>query len=292
MSAKSSESTSPVQDSPGLARVLGPIMATAIVVGTVIGSGVFKKPHEVAKALDSFGLVALVWILGGLLVLLGALAYAEVAVLYPRAGGNYVFLREGYGRLAGFLWGWVDFCIIRSASLAALATVFTESLGDVVGNPSFQQALGLSEGARLDFWGQRLVTVAVLLGLGLVNIRGTTWGGGLQVLITLVKVVSLVGIAVLPFVLLSRSVPPPGGVMPSAANLQPIWPTSVSFTALASALLAVQWAYHGWMNLTPVAEEIRNPQRNLPLALLLGVGIIIALYLSANLAYYRVLPGS
>jgi APA family basic amino acid/polyamine antiporter len=268
-------------------------MATAIVVGTVIGSGVFKKPQAIAAAVPYSGLVALVWILGGVLVVLGALSYAEIAVLYPRAGGNYVFLREGYGRLAGFLWGWVDFCIIRSASLAALATVFTESLNDVIGNPSFQEAVGLAEGAHLDFWGQRLVTVAVLLGLGLVNIRGTTWGGGLQVVITFVKVLSLVGIAVLPFVLLAQSAPPPGGTTPSAGNLAPVWPAGgFSFSGLGSALLGVLWAYHGWMNLTPVAEEIRNPQRNLPLALLVGVGVVIALYLGANLAYYLVLPGA
>src|SRR4051812_29354124 len=106
---------------PGLVRALGPLMATAVVVGTVIGSGVFKKPQSISENVHFFGLTALVWVLGGVLALLGALALAEVAVLYPRAGGNYVFLREGYGRMAGFLWGWVEFLIIRASSLAALA---------------------------------------------------------------------------------------------------------------------------------------------------------------------------
>ncbi len=279
---------------PGLVRVLGPVMATAIVVGTVIGSGVFKKPHAIARAVPESGLVALVWIAGGVLVLLGALAYAEVAVLYPRAGGNYVFLREGYGRLAGFLWGWVEFWIIRSASLAALATVFTESLNDVFSNESFQQLLGLASGTHLDFWGQRIVTMSVLVGLALVNIRGTRWGGGLQVAITLVKVGSLIGIALLPFILLARPAPTPGGAMPSADHLQPVWPAGggISISGLGSALLGVLWAYHGWMNIAPVAEEVRRPQRNIPLALLLGVGTIITLYLSANLAYYLTMPGA
>src|SRR5213082_2764037 len=122
------------QSQPGLVRALGPLMATAVVVGTVIGSGVFKKPASVAEHLPYFGLVALVWVLGGVLVLLGALAYAEVVVLYPRAGGNYVFLREAYGRLAGFLWGWVEFWIIRAASIAALATIFAESFHDLLRN--------------------------------------------------------------------------------------------------------------------------------------------------------------
>jgi len=103
------------QSQRGLIRALGPLTATAIVVGTVIGSGIFKKPQVVADNVPFFGLAALVWILGGVLALLGALAVAEIAVLFPRAGGNYVFLREGYGPLAGFLWGWVEFCIIKSA---------------------------------------------------------------------------------------------------------------------------------------------------------------------------------
>src|SRR6266481_3649148 len=113
---------------PGLVRALGPLMGTAVVVGTVIGSGVFKKPQVVAENVPYFGLAATVWVLGGLLALLGALSLSEVSVLYPKAGGNYVFLREGYGRLFGFLWGWVEFWIIRSASIAALATICSEQL--------------------------------------------------------------------------------------------------------------------------------------------------------------------
>src|SRR6185437_7292815 len=185
--------------SSGLVRALGPLMATAVVVGTVIGSGVFKKPQTVAEHVPHFGMAALLWVVGGLLVLLGALAYAEVAVLLPRAGGNYVFLREAYGRLAGFLWGWVDFCIIRSASLAALATIFTESLHDILRNEAFQQAVGLPPGTHLDFWWQRILTVSVLLLLAWVNILGVRWGGLVQLLITAIKIGSLAAIAVLRF---------------------------------------------------------------------------------------------
>jgi basic amino acid/polyamine antiporter, APA family len=277
---------------PGLARVLGPLMGTAVVVGTVIGSGVFKKPQKIAEDVPFFGAAALVWVLGGVLVLLGALAYAEVAVLWPRAGGNYVFLREAYGRLAGFLWGWVEFWIIRSASLAALATIFTESLHDVLTNPAFQQAVGLPAGTRLTFWGQRGLTVAVIGTLALVNVRGVKWGGLLQLFITTVKVGSLLAIAVLPFVFLAGTGPAPGGGSPSGGNLRPVWPAAggVSLSGLGSALLGVLWAYHGWMNIAPVAEEVRQPQRNIPLALLAGVGVVIALYLGANLAYHLVIP--
>jgi amino acid transporter len=263
----------------GLQRGLGPLMAIAITVGTVVGSGVFKKPQVVAENLPSFGWAAVVWVLGGVLAFFGALALAEVAVLFPRAGGNYVFLREGYGRLAGFLWGWVDFCIIRSASLAALATIFTESLHDVLkqarAEPTTNDVLG--------YWQQRFLTITVIMILALVNVRGVRWGGLLQFAITLVKVGSLVGIAVLPFVATASASPgaPADGPRP---------PTGMSMGGFGTAMLGVLWAYHGWMNLGPVAEEVKNPQRNLPLGLLGGVGIVIVLYLSANAAYCYVLP--
>jgi APA family basic amino acid/polyamine antiporter len=266
-------------------------MATAVVVGTVIGSGVFKKPQSVADNVPNFGMAALVWILGGVLVLLGALAYAEVCVLLPRAGGNYVFLREAYGRLAGFLWGWVDFCIIRSASLAALATIFTESLHDILRNEAFQQAVGLPPGTHLGFWSQRLLTVAVLLALAVVNVLGVRWGGLEQRHNTVVKVVSLTAIALLPFLVLGNWIAAP--MTPSFEFLRPVWPDDwrqVSLSGLATAYLGVLWAYHGWQNISPVAEEVRRPQRNLPLALLGGVAVIISLYLAVNLAYYLVIP--
>src|SRR5438552_3445583 len=186
--------------SSGLVRVLGPATAVAVVVGTVIGSGVFKKPQVVADNVPYFGMAALVWVLGGTLAVLGALSLSEVAVIFPKAGGNYVFLREGYGRLAGFLWGWVEFWMIRGASLAALATIFTESLHNILTNDAFQKAAGLRLPSEwLGFWSQRAVTIGVIMILTLVNIRGVRWGGFLQLFITLVKVGSLLGIMALPF---------------------------------------------------------------------------------------------
>jgi basic amino acid/polyamine antiporter, APA family len=284
--------TPPVQK-PGLERALGYFMTTAIVIGTVIGSGVFKKPAKVALEVPQFGLAALVWIVAGLFVTLGALALAEVAVLYPRAGGNYVFLREAYGRLFGFLWGWVEFWIIRTASLAALATIFTESLHDVLTNEAFQSAVGIPLGSQLGFWTQKSMTIAVLLGLAGVNVLGVRWGGGLQFFITLIKIGSLLGIIVLPFVVLGLAPPNSTAAKPNVANLQPVLPSAwneISISGLGSAFLAVIWAYHGWMNIAPIAGEVKRPQRNLPLALLTGVGVIVFLYLGANFAYYLVIP--
>jgi amino acid transporter len=268
-----------------LPRVLGPLMATAIVIGTVIGSGVFKKAPSVSKDVSEFGLVVAAWVLVGVLALLGGLALAEVAVLLPRAGGNYVFLKEGYGRWAGFLWGWVEFWIIRSASIAALATVFTEQLHAI---------LRLVRGTDLDIlshWEQAGITITVIVVLALVNARGTRLGGGLQVAVTTVKIATLLGIALLPFLMLGLTSDPQA--RPTTAHLSPVWPSdwgTVNWSLFGGALIGVFWAYHGWMNIAPVAEEVQQPQRNIPLALFCGIFTIIALYVSANVAYYLVLP--
>lgn len=268
---------------PSLARALGPWTATAIVIGIVIGSGIFKKPQVVAEHVPSFGLVALVWVLGGLLALLGALATAEVAVQYPLAGGNYVFLREGFGRWAGFLWGWIEFWMIRAASLAALATIFTDTLWSLL----VSQAINPSE--HMTFWLRTGTTVGVIMVLALVNARGIRWGGLLQLVITSVKIASLCGIALLPLVLALRGT---HQAFPMTTNLQPFWPDewrSVSLDGLGIALVSVLWAYHGWMSIAPVAGEIDRPQRNIPLALVLGTCVVILLYLNANVAYSLVL---
>src|SRR3981189_3310321 len=142
---------SPPDPRPGLLRALGPLMATAIVVGTVIGSGVFKKPQKVAESVPNFEVAALVWVAVGLLAFLGALSLAEVAVLFPKAGGNYVFLREGYGRMSGFLFGRGEFWVIPCPALAALATIFPEALPGAPWETS---------GTMLRYWEQRLLTVA------------------------------------------------------------------------------------------------------------------------------------
>jgi amino acid transporter len=279
------QDTSPISR-PGLVRALGPLMATAVVVGTTIGSGVFKKAQKVAESVPDFGWAAASWVLIGVLALLGGLTIAEVASLYPRAGGPYVFLREAYGRLAGFLWGWVDFWIIRSASIAALATIFSESLYTVLRDPAVAARLGYApDSPNLTPAREVYVTLAIILGLALVNIRGVKWGGVLQLSITLVKVASLVGIVALPFLLVPD--PSPWPPLPEDAKVPP---SSLTVGGFASALLAVLWAYHGWMNAAPIAGEVKQPQRNIPVSLIGGVGIIIALYLGANFAYAWVIP--
>ena len=268
-------------EQPTLLRAIGPLMGIAVVVGTVLGSGIFKKPSSIAEHVPGFGWVAAVWILGGLLSLLGALALAEVAVLFPRSGGNYVFLKEGFGRLAGFLWGWVEFWIIRAASLAALATVFTESMHDVL-----RATVAEDTGSNvLTFWQERYLTIAVIVALAVVNGRGVKWGGGLQLLITIVKVGSLIGIMLLPLFFLGQAFPQEETPAIAASTS-----TSFTFGGLSTALVGVLWAYHGWMNLAWISGEVRQPQRNLPIAFILGVGTVVVLYLGVNLAYHLIIP--
>lgn len=267
-----------------LARVLGPWMATALVIGTVIGSGVFKKPQQVASNVPEFGLAIIAWVLVGFLALIGALALAEVAVLLPRCGGNYVFLKEAYGRWAGFLWGWVEFWIIRSSSIAALANVFTESLHNLL-------CMVQEKDSVFEFWELQGITIAVIVVLGWVNLCGTRLGGGLQLFITTVKVLSIIAITLLPFIVLAFVSAP--RAVPSGTNLLPMWPddwTAVNWSKFGAALVGVLWAYHGWMNIAPVAEEVREPSRNIPLALFVGTLAVMGLYVSVNVAYALVLP--
>lgn len=259
-----------------LPRAIGPWIGIAIVVGTVIGSGVFRKPSAVAQNVPDVWMVAAVWIMGGLLTLLGTLVLAEIAVLFPLSGGNYIFLREGYGRLTGFLYGWVAFWVVHAASIAALATTFVDALHDVLKIVLAYENDWLSQIERI------ILTICVIVILAAVNIRGVRWGGGLQLVITLVKVWSLLAILVVPFLFLDR-IRVPDNIGASLFD-QPR-STELSITGVGAAMLGVLWAYHGWMSLAPMAGEVTRPQRNLPIAFITGMAIIIFVYLGANLAY-------
>lgn len=247
-------------------------MAIAVVVGNVIGSGIFLKPGNIASYTGSLNLIMGIWIAAGALCILGAMCFAELAAMRPKAGGIYVYLYDAYGRLAAFLFGWTEFLLLRPASIGALAVAFASSL---------TLSLGLQSGPGVEL----AICAVLILGMGVVNIVGVIWGGRLQLAVTVIKAGFLLLVAAAPWV--AQAV---GAWTPVPSSPPTTAPIHVSLAAQISAiLLAVMWAYDGWNAITPLAEEVRDPQRNLPLALLGGIGILIVLYVSANLAYHRVL---
>ena len=263
-------------ESPSLLRALGLTMAIAIVVGNVIGSGIFAKPGEIAHAGRSFSLIITAWIVGGLLSFLGALCFAELAAMMPRAGGMYVYLQKAYGRWVGFLQGWSWFLFTKPASLGALSVIFVKHLEEV----GQTQISPLAEIA---------IAIVLIFGLALINVIGVLWGGWMQNVTTLVKVVFVLFVAFLPYLisLLGK----PGFSFELVGQSLPIREEMASVTGrFAVVLLAVMWAYNGWHGITPVAEEIRDPGRNIPRALLGGTVILTILYVLANVAYHGVVP--
>ena len=263
----------PEADDRQLLRILGPNVAIAMVVGNVIGAGIFMKPAEAVKAAGSFPVVMGAWTVGGLICFLGALCFAELAVMFPRAGGMYVYLREAYGLPVAFLFGWSEFIFGRPASIGALATGVVLQFGPIL---------------RRDFSPVVEVTsaVALIAILAAVNVFGVIWGGRTQVATTFVKAGFLAFLALLPWLVMLA-----GGAGVERANFQSsVTPERIGFAAqFAGALLAIMWAYNGWHAVTPLAEELRNPQRTIPWALFTGLTLLVVLYLGVNVAYHGVL---
>ncbi|MBI2824708.1 MAG: amino acid permease [Planctomycetia bacterium] len=259
-----------------LTPVLGLFSATAVIVGGVIGSGVFLKPSQVAAATGGYvGLILTLWIACGLVNLCGALALAELSAMMPRAGGTYVFLREAYGSLWAFAWAWAEFCVIRSGSIASLAAAMAITLEELARAAARPLLPGMD----------RVIAIGSILALASINIVGTRWGGAVQNVTTVIKVAFVAFLAALPFVAI--------GSQP--IDLAPLWPASLKAGLLAtigSAISAIMWAYDGWAQLPVVAEEVRHPERNVPRALITGLLLLIVLYAGANLAYHLTLPSS
>jgi basic amino acid/polyamine antiporter, APA family len=259
-----------------LKRDLGIWAALAIVVGTVIGSGIFRVPQSMILSVGSVPMVFLVWIIGGALSLAGALTYAELAAAMPGAGGEYVYLTEAYGPLWGFLYAWTQMWVAKSGSIATLATAFFEYTAHFV--PQFEQ-LWFTLGPFPVKYGQAFALV-LILGLGGINYLGVRVGGDVQVAVTALKIGL---IAVLIVAGLFYTHPPALAVASAAPAPQPV------FAGFIAALVGALWAYDGWNNVGMVASEVKNPQRNLPLALIGGTIGVIAIYMLANWAYFRIL---
>ncbi len=270
----------------GLRRELGLWPAVAIVVGTVIGSGIFLVPKTMVLRVGSVEMVFLVWIFGGLLSLAGALTYAELAAAMPEAGGEYVYLREAYGPLWAFLYGWTQMWVAKSGSIATLATAFFYYLANF--SPGLERVyttvplpVGPAGGPLEIRYGQALA-MAVILSLAAVNYFGVRIGGGVQVVMTTIKVAMIAGIILIGLGLAEGDV----------SNYHSSVSATGGVAGFFAALVAALWAYDGWNNVSMVASEIRNPRRSLPVALVAGTSAVIVIYLLTNVAYFYVLSAA
>ena len=269
---------------PELRRALGLWSAIAIVIGTAIGSGIFLVPWKMVRAVGSPEMVFAVWIFGGVLTLFGALTYAELSAALPGAGGEYVYLNAAYGPFFGFVYGWTQTWVAKSASIATLATAFYTYLADFFpGLDKVVYTLPLhigTNGGLLDIHYGQLVAIGVILFLAGVNFLGVRVGGGAQVVVTALKLLLIAAIIVI-------GITSSQGRIDNFQTSMPAHPGGISgfFVALVAAL----WAYDGWNNAGMLGSEIQNPGRNLPRALIAGTLCMIAVYLLTNFAYFYIL---
>ncbi|MCA1586489.1 MAG: amino acid permease [Acidobacteria bacterium] len=256
---------------PTLVRRLGLWSSIGIVIGITIGGGIFRTPAGIATRVPEPTLMLSVWIIGGVIVLCGALAFAELSAAMPETGGMYVYLREGWGRAYAFLYGWSQLVLIRAAALGGISSVFGEYC---------LRSFGIDPGQHAD-WADYLAAAAIAVA-ALTNVRGVQFGALLAGLSTIAKFSALSLLVLASFVL--------GGA--SGASWQHLAPTgaAVNPQLYGLALISVLWAYDGFADLSFASGEVKDPQRNLPRAIILGTVAIIAIYLLANVAYLYVNP--
>ncbi len=274
---------------PQLLRVLGLREGIAIHMGVIIGSGIFIVPATIAGHLQAMGPIILVWVVAGMLTLFGALTLAELSAVLPQAGGPYVYLKHSFGRLWGFLFSWNDYFINKAGSAAAIAVAFATYLGYFVPALSPDNPLVKGEWSlfghpiQFSFGWIQIVAIATIALVTVINVRGVRFGGWVMDIFTTAKVIALAGLIVA--VIFSGK--------GSTANFLPWWPddwTSGMTSAFGLAMISALWAYDGWIDVTLTAGEFRNPQRDVPLSLLVGTVAVIVLYLAANLAFAYVIP--
>jgi APA family basic amino acid/polyamine antiporter len=257
--------------SQSLPRVLGLWDIVSIVIGGVIGSGIFLVPKDMAAAVQVPLLILAVWVVGGLLSFFGALVFGELGAAMPEAGGAYVFLRESYGSMIAFLFGWTLFLVIDSGAIATLAVAFTSKY--------LTHFFPLSPAA------QKLISLVFLVFLAGVNYIGVRWGANLQNLLTVIKFGALVGVCGVIFLFAKGQ--PANFVSPGVGTFSGSLASSFGI-----ALVASLWAFKGWESATYSAGETKNPQRNLPLGIFIGILACIAIYAVAQLAYLYVIPAA
>ena len=267
--------TNTITSRSGLLRDLGAAHAASIVVGVVIGSGIFLVPAEMMQAAGSARLVYLAWIVGGIFSFFGAVTYAQLGTMKPQSGGEYVYIRDAYGPLAGFLTGWTWTVVVKPSSLAAISTGVVR----VLANFSSLSFLSARLGNIPLTWGQ-LVAMGFVIFVSLVNYIGVRRAGNFQLAFTILKIVLIVAISALAF-----------SAHGSWSHFAERYSGAIGGVAgFFAALTAALWAYDGWSDLNMVAEEVRDPERNVPLALVGGLVMIGALYMLVNAAVQYALP--
>ncbi|MGB0652382.1 MAG: APC family permease [Thermoplasmatota archaeon] len=269
----------------GLRRELNLFGAVSMIVGIVIGSGIFLGVGRVAAGAGSPSLIVAVWILGGLLTLMGALTYAELGVLFPKAGGEYVFLKEGMGSLAAFMSGWTAFTINLAGSAAALAVIFAEQLNQL--KPDGWAPLFGSEAATV-----KLTAVCLIALLSIVNYFGVKFGGFVQMTFTVLKGALIVLLAGAALLFVGDAASPGAGFFDSPQYVDQDGQAQQGFDPsgfFGLAMVAALFAYDGWTNVVRVGGELRNPGRNIPKAMLLGLVSIMAFYILVSFGYLNVL---
>ena len=272
--------------SPELVRDLNVWHATAIVVGTIIGSGIFLVPKEMMQAVGSPGKVYLVWVVGGLLSFFGALTYAELGAVRPFAGGEYVYVRDGYGPLAGFLYAWTWFLIAKPASIASITSGLVRILGHFSSFGFLPHTLitwHLPHGRVFEVNYGHIVAVLATILITALNYLGVRKAGNFQLVFTALKVALIAGIAIVGFTAASGSWSNFGTEFLGAKG---------GMAGFMAALVAALWAYDGWNDLNMVSGEIRDPERSIPVALIAGVAIVAVLYMGVSAAIQYTMPAA
>ena len=274
----------PFTSRPELSRDLGVSHASAVVVGTIIGSGIFLVPSEMMKDVGSARLVYLAWVVGGLLSFFGALTYAELGAMKPQAGGEYVYVRDGYGPLGGFLYAWTWFVIAKPASIATIVTGLVRILGTFSVFSFF--SVNLISAPFAVNWGQMFAIGAAVL-ISVLNYLGVKKAGEFQLVFTLLKIAIILGIVVVCFSGIGNATGRGWGNF--AGTFAGAKGGMAGFMA---ALVAALWAYDGWNDLNMVAGEVKRPERNIPIALIAGVATVGVLYILVNAGVQYVLPAA
>lgn len=266
-----------------------------MIVGIVIGSGIFLSVNRVAQGTGSPAMIVALWVIAGIMTLMGALTYAELGTLFPRAGGEYVFLKEGMGTLAAFMSGWVAFTINLAGSAAALAIVFANQLFVIANNPDGTVLFDIPGGFFPPFTTARLFAICLIGVLSVINYYGVKYGGGVQMIFTVAKGIVIVGLAIAALVFAGDALSPGVGFFESASydverNGATHALSGFDFGFFMSvAMVGALFAYDGWTNVVRVGSELKEPGRNIPKAMILGLVAVMVLYIAISLGYLNVL---